>query len=29
VQDVFETVALGEMIPIAADPAEAAQLLAG
>jgi anti-sigma B factor antagonist len=29
VQDVFETVALGEMIPIAADPAQAAQLLAG
>jgi len=29
VQDVFETVALGEMIPIAANPAEAAQLLAG
>src|SRR5437660_180450 len=29
VQDVFETVALGEMIPIASGPAEAAQLLAG
>ena len=29
VQDVFETVALGEMIPIATNPAEAAQLLAG
>jgi anti-anti-sigma factor len=29
VLDVFETVALGEIIPIAANPAEAAQFLAG